>query len=42
MWDRPALMNAVANTLFAIAALLALAARCHPGGAPAGVFRCAR
>lgn len=26
MWDKPALMNAVANTLFAIAALLALAA----------------
>ena len=26
MWDRPALMNAVANTLFAIAALLVLAA----------------
>lgn len=26
MWDRPALMNAVANTLFAVAALLVLAA----------------
>ena len=26
MWDRPALMNAVANALFAIAALLVLAA----------------